>query len=465
MTGLARIFRAFASICLAMAVLTARGTAQDYAHTIPLGSHDVVAQVFPTDVIDPKTGQPDPRWTGNRLPDTIAHYVLMSLRRDGIVPDGFADYEVVDTGAGYEFRFSPDPAKADEAAYYQSAYPQFLGPEIAGQGLAGARACEEIGRGCWNPVGETHGSYWKFYPPLGLPFVNQRTVLLAHYPPYVSLQAGDYLNNATMARWYRLLRSVGAPEGTEPLYSNTVDANPIAAPGAGQGSYYFPVLLASAFFDAPAVGRDYISSMLRLMTQPLHVRNRADATSEEQHLTVPVLVMGSQSRQFWANKFPDTVILQKSSHIPYLPVDWTGTVSLDPAGDGPKTPYIATNHPDVGLLIGDEACPASGAHGGFSHGIWGIEQSDLNAACFAYEMGKDGADFDTVVQTCKASWLSDSLSQANAEVVCANGLIDATFDIPAEKDRCTWQEAVDWCSANANQLCASRDKWPACTQR
>lgn len=464
MTTFASAMRALCCTLLGLMAFGAPASAQDREYVIPLGSYETVAQIFPTDVIDQDTGQPDPRWSRQRLPDTIAHYLLTSLRRDGLVSDTFDTYSVVDTGTGYEFRFTPDGSKSAEAAYYEAEYPRFLGPDIAGQGVKGARDCEAVGRGCWNPVGPALGSYWKFYPPLGLPFVNQRSVLLAHYPPYVSLQAGDYLNNATMARWNRLLRSVGVPEGEEALYENTIDANPIAAPGAGQGSYYFPVLLASAFFDAPAVDRGYVTAMLRQMTRPLHVQQRNDGKAQEEQLTVPVLVVGSQSRQFWANKFPDKAILQKSSNIPYLPVNWTGTVALDDDGTGPRTPFIATNHPDVGLLIGDEACSSGRSGSWFRHGIWGIEKSDLNAACFSFEMGKDGAAFEEVVAMCKATWLTDELSPENAEIVCANGLIDATFETSAKTHRCSWDDATTWCRANANQLCANKDKWPACAR-
>ncbi|MHA6263297.1 hypothetical protein ACXYMO_08855 [Arenibacterium sp. CAU 1754] len=459
--------RLFAAIILATGVVLPV-SAQDASgtYTIPLGDYDTVARIFPTDVINQNTGQLDPRWLRSQLPHTIQHYMLSSLKADGVVPPTFTDFEVVDTGTGYEFRFRPDPSQADAAQFYQSAYPQFIGPDVVGQGMTGAEACQKIGSGCWNPLGETFQSYWKFYPPLGLPFARQRTVLLTHYPPYDSLQAGNYLQNATMARWNRILRSVGVPAGTEALYENTIDANPIAAPGAGQGSAYFPVLLASAFFDAPSVGRGYITSMLRLMTRPPQNSARNATLPEAQRLTVPVLVVGSQSRQLWANKFPQTARRSSGTNIPYLNPNDYGLVTLSPRAGAPKTPFMAANHPDVGLLVGDDACPAQIEPGSYStEGIVAIEKSDLTTACFSYEMGKGGQDLETVVNSCKANWLVDQIPPANAGIVCTNGLIDATFNITQQVDRCTWQEAATWCAANANDLCGRKADWPACTQK
>ena len=55
------------------------------------------------------------------------------------MPAGFTDYRVDDTNGGLTFLFRPDPSQHAVAAYYQGAYPRFVGPDVVGQGLAGAR--------------------------------------------------------------------------------------------------------------------------------------------------------------------------------------------------------------------------------------------------------------------------------------------------------------------------------------
>ena len=152
-------FLSLAALFLATSILQP-ASAQDAngTYTIPLGDYEKVARIFPTDVINQNTGQLDPKWLRSKLPETIAHYMLSSLKADGVVSPKFENYEVVDTGSGYAFRFRPDATQAAAAQYYQTFYPQFVGPNIVGQALNGVKACQSIGNGCWNPLVEEFAS-------------------------------------------------------------------------------------------------------------------------------------------------------------------------------------------------------------------------------------------------------------------------------------------------------------------
>ena len=77
--------------------------------------------------------------------------------------------------------------------------------------------------------------------------LSQKMVMLLHYPPYTALQQSDYLNNATLNRWQRILTSAGVAASDTTLYTTTVDIFPIAAPGSGETGC-FPTANAMNFF-------------------------------------------------------------------------------------------------------------------------------------------------------------------------------------------------------------------------
>ena len=143
---------------------------------------------------------------------------------------------------------------------------------------------------CWQPTGAGLSCVgpWQFYLPLGLPMVAQKIVMLLHYPPYSAMQQADYLNNATLNRWRRLLGSVGVPDTEWTLYTATVDIFPIAAPGSGQ-SGCFTTTNAVNYFGAKGSG--YVPAML----QSLLVPPDGNATAQ----TRPVIVFGGEALGFW----------------------------------------------------------------------------------------------------------------------------------------------------------------------
>src|SRR5205823_1550959 len=89
----------------------------------------------------------------------------------------------------------------------------------------------------WDP----QGAGWRFFLPLGMPLLNQRSLQFFHYPPIRLLETmQDYLNDPVPVRWEELLAANGvAAEAERPLYEAVVDATPIAAPD-DQGTQTLP---------------------------------------------------------------------------------------------------------------------------------------------------------------------------------------------------------------------------------
>jgi hypothetical protein len=168
-----------------------------------------------------------------------------------------------------------------------------LSPAAAGKAVAGMRLLKDLG--VWNPMegfrvndnpsdGECK---WHLLPPLGLNLIGQKGLLLMHYPPWQIIEEWSFLDCMTMNRWNTVLEAAGVPKEQVSFFRTIVDVNPIAAPGFGQSEYpndYFPIMMASAFFDGPG-DRDYLRSMLELYLAP--------PGGGGQRYTLPLLVCGS----------------------------------------------------------------------------------------------------------------------------------------------------------------------------
>ena len=209
--------------------------------------------------------------------EIIKHFTQSSLKNDGIqiVLDTLRVYQ---DNKLWHIRFDVDPEFAENARQFAAMHQKLMDKDHAGQAINGVDAMSNM-PGAWNPMDgypvnentEDGDCKWHLFLPLGMPIVNQKAVTLLHYPPYVAMRNLDYLHNMTIDRWQRLLRGVGLPSKKYSLYNTFVDVNPIAAPGSGQSEYnndYFPVMMASVFFDAPSKGRGYIRWMLEALLNP-----------------------------------------------------------------------------------------------------------------------------------------------------------------------------------------------------
>jgi hypothetical protein len=292
--------------------------------------------------------------------------------------------------------------------------------------LQGIEACQNSPENaCWEPKGAGLACKgpWQFYLPLGLPLMSQKMVMLLHYPPYSAMQQSDYLNNATLHRWQRLLLSVGVAASDWTLYTSTVDIFPIAAPGSGQ-SGCFTTANASQFFGASGSG--YIPAMLNFLSMP-----PTDPTGSR---TLPVIAFGSEAIGYWNSAYPQTP----------TGVLKAGTAQLTPTDPARLTPYSGANHPIAAVYQTCQSHP----------GIVTMVGQDLATACFAKRMGDlPSADPVEVQSACQATYVTAAPAPGPAEQICVNAVIDKSPQFAP------WSvnQAKAWCQSHNNQVCPLPD--------
>ena len=352
---------------------------------------------------------------------SIQLYLQNSLRRD-LITDA-CGLSVTPLGAkGYQVSFQSDHPHAASYGATQSAW---LGR--AALGLKGVQACQgSKDAACWQPKGSGLACTgpWQFYLPLGLPMLSQKIVMLLHYPPYSALQQSDYLNNATLNRWQRLLTTVGVAPADWTLYTTTVDLFPIAAPGSGQ-SGCFPTTNAVHYFGGE--GSLYIPTMLDALVSP-------SAGAPQGAATRPVVIFGGEALGYWNASYPQapTGVLK------------AGRVNLTPAQPQKMTPFMGANHPIAAVYQTCTSAP----------GITVMAGQDLATACFAKTMG-DSPDADPVVvgASCQRAYEKPAPDSAQAAQLCTTAVIDKSPQFaPWSKP-----QALAWCAQHNNQVCPLPD--------
>ncbi|NTS77876.1 hypothetical protein HR060_13535 [Catenovulum sp. SM1970] len=373
----------------------------------------------------------------------IAHYTTSSLKRDGVI--GYNSSATVSTVKKdgkdyYQVAFSVNSQYTDQlaqAAQYGDVHRKWMSDTLANQAYVGVNACKEstlkaTGKACWDPdnTGE-----WELFLPLGLPMLNQKASMLIHYPPYVSIGQGDYLDNNTLARWERLLRSNGVANNDTVLFENIIDIIPIGAPGSGQ-SQNLPASMAETYFDNAQTGGNYVTPMLAFNLSPQSLVG--------DH-TIPLVVFGTEAREFFAASY-----LGRPDPKDKLGILEAGSVSI--GGASKQTPFLGANHPIAAVY---QHCAAEGDD---EHPIITMEKQDLISACYIKEMAKPDADTaDKVLKACKKEWLSPDVNSAQAELICINAKIDLS-----SFGACSWENAVRWCKANNNDACKADTKQTSC---
>ncbi|MBI2305905.1 MAG: hypothetical protein HYU78_01250 [Rhodocyclales bacterium] len=289
-------------------------------------------------------------------------------------------------------------------------------------GLQGVQNCQKDST-CWEPKGSGLACVgpWQFYLPLGLPMISQKMVMLLHYPPYTAMQQSDYLNNATLNRWQRLLVTVGVPASDWTLYTTTVDIFPIAAPGSGQ-SGCFPTASATNYFGS--AGSGYIPTMLGALT----VTPPAGAGN-----TVPVIIYGAEAIGYWNATYPAAPVA----------VNKAGSTKLSAAATQ-TTPYMGANHPIAAVY---QTCTST-------PGIETMAKQDLTTACFAQSMAATpAADPVSVAATCKGNYFAATPAPAYASQICVTAVIDKSPQFA----QWTTAQAKAWCDAHNNSPCPLPD--------
>lgn len=305
--------------------------------TYVLGSaHDLEQLYPPARFADPKLGFRD-------ICDVIAHYTHNSLLTDGLSQ---TSVDVRAEDADYVVHLDGD----DDEGILQSfarRHVELFSRRAGLKAVRSRRLMEELG--VWNPmegfpVNANPGDgvcKWHLFPPLGLSVVNQKAVLLMHYPPWAVLREATFGNAMTWARWNNVLLASGMSPDVAARCQTIVDVNPIAAPGSGQSEYpndYFPIMMASGFFDG-GPDRDYIRSMLELYLNP--------PANEANDSTLPLLVCGSPAYD------PQAPGWFRVAYKEHLPTDTNGTPATDVLQAGmfkvrsdsaKQTPYMVANH-------------------------------------------------------------------------------------------------------------------------
>lgn len=315
--------------------------------------------------------------------ELIAHYTTSSLQLDGFEQ---ATCSVTRTKTTYKVEIKAK-APLGKLKDFASRHQTMMSSKVAGKAVAGMKLMKQLG--VWNPmsghpVNTNPGDglcKWSLFPPLGMGILNQKAVMLLHYPPWQALSKASYLNNMTLQRWVRLLGCVGIPDSELGSYKTIMDVNPVAAPGSGQSEYpndYFPIMMASAFFDSGG-GRDYVRSMLELLLNPPHARKGK--------FTLPLLVGGSplydpQAPGWLRVAFKESMPLDKDK-IPRADVMQTGTIRIRKDSKR-ETPYLITNHMIAAGVTGVCTSDASKIPD-----IRQYEAQDLVAASFMAEYAKN----------------------------------------------------------------------------
>jgi len=277
--------------------------------------------------------------------DVIRHYTGNSLAADGI--QDVKEISVSRSGGQYLIRLeSAGPREVLER--FGERHALIFSKGYAQKAIRGKELLQELG--VWNPMEHYHvnnsatdgTSKWHLFPSLGLNVMNQKGILLLHYPPWAVVQLGTFENAITFRRWEQVLVCAGIPDAEARFFKTFMEVSPIAAPGSGESEYpndYFPIMMASGFFDG-GPDRDYIRSMLDLFLNP-------PGWPEERKYTLPLLVCGSplydpQSPGWFRVSY--TGILPKDKNgVPQVNVMQTGTFRVYP--DSPReTPYLIANH-------------------------------------------------------------------------------------------------------------------------
>ena len=371
---------------------------------------------------------PDASWLPQpyaaQYPDlaaTVAEFTRQSLLRDGVSNAEVAvDFQGEGDARTVRVRITPVTATS---LRYAEVHPRFLDAAHAQQALKGVAACKGKA-GCWDPA-PVSGEPWVPFLPLGLPMVNQETVLFLDYPPVPALTGKDYLNNFTMCRWGRVMGAAGVDNVLS--YETIVDSRPIAAAGSGQDAY-LPDPLAY-FDDTSGAAGNYITPMLSLLAA-------GDATRSVR----PVAVFGTAARNAWAR-------IAGQSQVGVLDVG-----SADLGGQAGTVPWIATNHPDVTSY---NCCPGDpDKRCGTSHALLTDESKDFIAACWLITMAETpGMTPDAARKACTTRW-SEPAAAGDRQSLCVQAKLDNNN--PAAVCA-SYEEAWNYCSAHAGNACATYD--------
>ena len=382
--------------------------------------------------------------------DVIRHYTNNSLVADGI--SGIRKIEVNRERDTYYISLEGSGSQELLEAFAER-HAKIFSKDYAQKAIRGMELLKELG--VWNPMANyrvndsaTDGtSKWHLFPSLGLNVMNQKGILLLHYPPWAIVQLGTFENAITFRRWEQVLQCAGIPNEQSSFFKTFMEVSPIAAPGSGESEYpndYFPIMMASGFFDV-GPDRDYIRSMLDLFLNP-------PGWPEDRKYTLPLLVCGSplydpQSPGWFRVSYTD-ILPQDKNGIPQVNVLQTGTFKVYPDSKR-ETPYLISNHMIAAGVTGKCTDDPSSIPD-----IRKYEAQDLVSATFLklYADNPDISPQEATRQACQRWFGNDDGSGApmpkdenDRLTICALAQMDLFFEPDPPRPEYNFEQALQRC--------------------
>ena len=407
------------------------------------GDAEKIEQLFPP----PKFA--DPSLGFHDYTDVIKHYTKNSLKADGV---DTREVEVTRADGKYYIKLE-STGEQHLLETFGNRHAMVFSKDYAQKAIRGMELLKELK--VWNPMdgyhvndSQTDGtSRWHLFPSLGLNVMNQKGILLLHYPPWAVVQLGTFENAITFRRWEQLLTCAGIKSKDSSFYKTFMEVSPIAAPGSGESEYpndYFPIMMASGFFDG-GPDRDYIRSMLELFLNP-------PGWSEDRKYTLPLLICGSplydpQSPGWFRTAYTD-ILPQDENGVPQVNVMQTGTFKVFPHSQR-ETPYLISNHMIAAGVTGKCTIDPSKIPD-----IRQYEAQDMVSATFLkiYSGNPDISPQDAKSQACQR-WFGNADGTGAPEpanendqlTLCALAQMDLFFEPDPPRPKYTFDEAFQRC--------------------
>lgn len=413
------------------------------------GNANKIEQLFPL----PQYANPSLNF--HDYTDVIRHYTNNSLIADGLID--IQEIEVTKSKDIYHVRIvSSGPLELLKR--FGERHAKIFSKGYAQKAIKGMELLKELG--VWNPMENYHvnnsstdgTSKWHLFPSLGLNVMSQKGLLLLHYPPWAVVQLGTFENAITFRRWEQLLICAGISKDEAPFFKTFMEVSPIAAPGSGESEYpndYFPVMMASGFFDG-GPDRDYIRSMLDLFLNP-------PDWPEDRKYTLPLLICGSplydpQAPAWFRVAYTD-ILPQDKNGVPQVNVMQTGSFRVRP--DSPReTPYLISNHMIAAGVTGkctDDPTKIPD--------IRLYEAQDLVSATFLklYAENPDISPEEAKIQACER-WFGNAdgtgapipRDENDRLTICALAQMDLFFEPDPPRPEYTFEEAFERCKSATN---------------
>ena len=263
--------------------------------------------------------------------------------------------------------------------------------------------------GKWDPE---KTEKWRFFLPLGLPMVKQKSLQFFHYPPIRLLNPmQDYLQDPVPVRWEELLMANGLiTKAQTRFYETVIDATPIAAPD-DQGS---KVPKNKDKFKYGLIPIEYFTQYQKDLVELLLNDSALDS-----EFTIPIVIYGKHPREEF-----ETVFLKDTDQK--LGINKVAIAEIIP---GKKTAVLAANHPYRFYAqgqIGDNSNKNFVGSGelapGKKEGVTAVMKADLAAARWQILMADNpNKNPHDLIEECITYWNDEALSEQVNNLVVHQG--------------------------------------------